>query len=210
MKMMGLVFLFTCLISARVEAQFFGQQAKKTKLMMEQIADLQIYLNRLKSACRIAEKGLQMAQELKNVTWNLHSAYFYSLKEVNPVIAADPKGKAIYGLYQGLVMVFQKEVDWQQRGNLLDRQEFVHLQRVYTNLLTDSQRDLDALVQVLTNGKLQLSDQQRTERLNKVYNRMRDKQAFARYFTSQCRKLALGRQQVLQENEQVKQLYGIN
>ncbi|MDN5287459.1 MAG: hypothetical protein JWR38_3733 [Mucilaginibacter sp.] len=177
---------------------------------MEQITNLQIYLQGLKSGYRIVEKGLQTAQELKNGTWNLHAAYFQSLKQVNPVIAADPKGKAIYGLYQGVVIVFQKEVDWQQQGNLLNRQEFVHLQRVYTNLMTESQRDLDELVQVLTNGKLQLSDQQRTERLDRVYNRMKDKYAFAGYFTSQCRKLALGRQQVLQENEQVKQLYGIN
>ncbi|MBB6127439.1 hypothetical protein [Mucilaginibacter lappiensis] len=210
MKTIVVAFLFTCLAFTEVKAQLFGQQAKKAKLMMEQIAELEVYLHGVKTGYNIAEKGLHTAHDLKNGSLNLHAAYYHSLQEVNPVIAADPKGKLIYELQEQLITIFKKEVDWQQKQKLLNRQEFSHLQRVYNNLLAESQQDLDELVQVLTPGKLQLNDQQRMDRLNHLYDRMKNRQAFAGYFTTQCRKLALERQQALQERQQLQKIYGIN
>jgi hypothetical protein len=61
----------------------------------------------------------------------------------------------------------------------------------------------------LTPGKLQLTDPQRLDRLDKLYDLMKDKAAFASSFTSKCRQLAISRQRAKADKERLKKLYGI-
>ncbi|MDB5143051.1 MAG: hypothetical protein JWQ66_1764 [Mucilaginibacter sp.] len=214
MKTIIIFFLFTSLTITQVNAQFlgglFGQQARKRKIMGEQIADLEIYLHALKGGYSIAENGLRAAHELKNGTFGLHTAYFNSLQQVNPVVLNDPKGKSIAGMHLQIITLFVKEITWQQKEKLLQPAELTYLQSVYNNILKEGKNDMDELTQVLTPGKLQLTDQQRLGRLDHLCDSMKDKFAFSGYFTAKCRKLATGRQQAKQENEQLKKVYGIH
>jgi hypothetical protein len=126
------------------------------------------------------------------------------------VIQNNPKGKAIADLQQQIIHVFSGEISWQQQQRLLLPKELTYLQNVYNNILAVCKKDLDELTLVLTPGKLHLSDQQRLERLDHLYDAMKDKYAFAGYFTTKCRKLATSRQRAQQEKEQLKKLYGIH
>jgi hypothetical protein len=211
-KIMLLSLLSTgAVIPAR--AQFLGglfsQQATKEKLMAEQVAGYELYFSALKSGYQIAETGLNAAHELKGGTFSLHTAYFNSLEQVNPVVQNDPKGKAIAALQQQVASLFAGEISWQQKAGQLSPAELAYLKKVATNLIAKSNLDMDELTQVLTPGKLQLTDQQRLERLDHLYAAMQDKQAFAASFTAKCRKLATGRQQAKQQQEQLRKLYGI-
>ncbi|MDB4921844.1 hypothetical protein [Mucilaginibacter sp.] len=213
-KKTGLFFLFTSLTLMQVKAQFLGgffsQQSQKEQLMAVQIADLEICLQAIKGGYRIAENGLSTAHELKNGTFGLHTAYFNSLWQVKPVVQNNLQGKAIAGLQQQIIHVFSGEISWQQQQKLLQPNELAYLQNVYDNIIAACKKDLDELTLVLTPGKLQLTDQQRLERLDHLYNAMKDKYAFTGYFTAKCRKLATGRLQAQREKQQLKKLYGIN
>jgi len=214
MKTTFLFFLFTSLAVSRANAQFpggfFSQQAAKKRLMLEQIAGIGLYLQGINGGYQIADKGLKAARDLKNGTFGFHTAYFNSLTEVSAVVQSDPKGKMIYDLHRQLARIFDREVAWQQKEKLLNEGELAYLRSVYANLLKRSKEDLDALEAVLTPGKLELTDQQRLERLDSLHKRMRDKYAFAGYFTAKCRKLAMARIKANQEKEQLRKLYGIN
>lgn len=177
--------------------------------MAEQIADLEIYQQALKKGYHIAESGLNTAHDLKNGTFGLHTAYFNSLEQVNRVVANDPKGKAILDLQTELISLFDKEIAWQQKEKLLQVSELDYIQDVYNNLLNECKKNIDELNLVLTPGKMQLTDQQRLERLDHLYNSMKDKYTFAGDFIAKCRKIALNRQQAIKEKEQLKELYGI-
>jgi hypothetical protein len=214
MKTTVLFFLFISLAVLQGKAQFLGgffsQQATKKKLMLEQIAGLEIYLQGIKGGYMITENGLNVAHELKNGTFGFHAAYINSLEQVNPLVHSDPKGKAVYDMHQQLVRVFDTEVAWQQKKRLLNGKELAYLQAVYVNLLKESRKDIDELDAVLTPAKLRLTDQQRLERLDRIYGKMKDKYAFAHYFTAKCRKLATARLKAKQENKQLRKLYGID
>jgi len=83
------------------------------------------------------------------------------------------------------------------------------LQQVYTNLISKCNLDRQELTDVLTPGKLQMTDAQRLDRLDKLYSSTQDKYAFAGSFTSKCRKVARQRQAEQQQKNTLKQLYGI-
>jgi hypothetical protein len=213
MKKHLLFFFLNSLVFLQTHAQgtggFFNQQSSQAKLMLAQILGYQTYLQEIKSGYHIVGQGLQIADDRKGGTFSLHSAYFSSLQQVNPVIASNPKGKAIGELYQQVITLFHHEITWQQQQKILAANEIGYIQKVSQNLQKKCEADMDELLQVLTPGKLQLTDHERLERLSHLYAVMQDKQAFAAYFTTQCRKLASDRRKSRQENDQLKKLYGI-
>ncbi|QKJ32832.1 hypothetical protein HQ865_24770 [Mucilaginibacter mali] len=208
-----LIFFLAGLWCFHAKAQFLGgffsQQLQQRKIMVAQIAQYELYLGALKTAYHVSETGLNTAHDLKNGTFHLHNAYLSSLEQVNPLIRNSPKGKAIADLNSQTLKLFADEADWQRQQKLLTTTEMTYLQKVRDNLAAKCQLDMDELLLVLTPGKLQLTDAQRLERLDKIYDRMKDKYAFAGSFTAQCRKLALNRKQHRQDNDQLKKLYGI-
>jgi hypothetical protein len=208
-----LIFALTSLACYSANAQFLGgffsQQSQQRKLMAEQIAEYETYLGALKTGYHISESGLNTAHDLKNGTFTLHSDYISSLSQVNPVIQNSPKGKAITDLNSQTLTLLATEISWQQQQKILTPTEMGYLQKVRDNLAAKCKLDMDELLQVLTPGKLQLTDAQRLTRLDKLYDSMKDKYAFAGSFTSKCRKLALSRKQQSQDNGQLKKLYGI-
>ncbi|MDO3641237.1 hypothetical protein [Mucilaginibacter sp. L3T2-6] len=213
MKKYLLIFSLTSLLPGQSRAQgtggFFNQQASKVKIMLTQIAGYETYLHAIKSGYGIVNNGLNTANAMKGGTFGLHTAYFNSLQQVNPVIANNPKGKAISDLCWQINRLFAAELSRQQQQKVLSGDEIGYIQNVYQSLDKKCQADMDELLQVLTPGKLQLTDHQRLERLDHLYAAMQDKQAFAASFTAKCRKLATDRQHARQQNDQLKKLYGI-
>jgi hypothetical protein len=107
------------------------------------------------------------------------------------------------------VALFNSEISWQQQHKLLTGSEQVYIKQVHANLQAKCQLDMQELTDVLTPGKLQLTDAQRLERLDHLSTAMNDKYGFAVYFTTKCRKLAQQRQSDQQQKNTLKQLYGI-
>jgi hypothetical protein len=214
MKTQALLFLFISLTYMQAKAQFsggiFSQQSKKEKLLTEQIAELNIQHSLLAAGYNIKDNGLKTSHAFKDQAFGLHAAYFTSLVQVNKAVAKNPKVKAIYQLQERMAGKFKRELDWQQREKRLSRDEMTYLNRVCNQLLTESQQDLNELTDLLTKGKLKLTDQQRFARLDQLYAGMKDKNSFAGYFTAKCRKLAMSRKQGSEEKSQVKNLYGIH
>lgn len=207
------IFSLACLCTTQTKAQFLGgffsQQATKKKLMAEQLAGCQLYLSAITTGYTIAGKGLTAAHDLKNGTFSLHTAYFNALQQVAPVVKNDPKGRATDSLYQQVCSLFANEKQWQARQKLLNPKELQYLGQVSADLLAKCRTDMNELTDVLTPGKLQLTDAERLNRLDQLYERMKDKQAFAAYFSNKCRKLALNRQKQQKDRAQMKKLYGI-
>jgi len=204
-----LLLAVTTTVHAQFLGGFFSQQSNKEKLMLTQIAEYEVYLHALKTGYNITETGLNAAHQLKDGTFNLHTAYFNSLEQVNPVVQNNPKGKAIISLAAKIGNLFATEVGWQQQQKQLSAAELSYLQKVQDNLLVKCQADVSETNDVLTPGKLQLTDQERLARLDKLYADMQDKYAFAASFTTKCHTLATSRAQAKNSKSQLKKLYGI-
>jgi|SRR5437879_11011872 len=213
MKTILTFLFFTSLNFQQLFAQgtggFFNQQSSRVRLMLAQIAGYETLLYGLKSGYRITENGLNTVHELKGGTFDLHEAYFNSLQQVNPVTGSNPKAQAIAGIRQQIAQVFTQELTWQQQKKILTAAEMNYIRQVYGNLAKKCREEMDEVTLVLTPGKLQLTDQQRLERLDLIYAAMQDQSAFSISFTTRCRQMATSRQSARKNNDQLKTLYGI-
>lgn len=195
---------------AQASGSFISQQSSKVKIMIAQIAALEAQLKFIKSGYEISERGWSAAQELKGGTLSLHSTYLSSLKQVNPLVSVNLKGKMMSEWQQHIHLLFRNEIDWQQKQRALKTEEMGYIRQVYGSLEKKCQSDIDELSQVLIPGKLQMTDQERLELTDHLYASMQEKYAFASSFTNQCRQLATARLKAQQENRQLQKLYGIN
>jgi hypothetical protein len=214
MKTLTLFFIFTSLCTHALKAQstggFFSQQSSKEKTMLQQIASLESQLHTIKTGYNISQNGLNAMHDLKGGTLSLNEAYFTSLSQVSSAVKNNPKVQGTIDLQRQTITVFNKEIAWQNQQKQLTPLELAYIKSVYDNLLKKSQEDLDELNMVITPGKMQLTDHERLNRIDKLYEAMQEKYAFTCSFTKNCHTVATGRQGKKRDDQQMKQLYGVN
>lgn len=194
--------------SARAQTwgEFFKQGKTQKKYLIEQIAALHIYGGYLKKGYDIAGQGINTVREFKNGEFGLHSAFFGSLEAVSPAIRNSTKIKE--------VIVFQLEISKSLNGlksnEWLSNDDLSYIQDVKDKVIKECGNDLEELLLVITSGKVEMTDDERIKRLDKVYAAMRDKAAFAQSFCNQAGLLIRQKESAQRSINQQKRYYGIN
>jgi hypothetical protein len=181
----------------------------KVKVMIQQIADLATSLKTLKDGYKTVDKGLTNIHGLKNGSFDLNQGYFNSLKQVSPAVKNNPKLTVIAADQQRIVALFQNELSWQKNLAVLDDSEISYFQNVNANILTLCSRDLEEL-KLATEAGTQMSDEERINRIDKVYLATEDKLQFTQSFINKSHQLAISRQDDKIQNKTVRKLYDLN
>jgi hypothetical protein len=213
MKKLMFISGMLCLISGSVLAQFpggvFSQQANKRKLLQAQNMALLWYGQYVRRGYTITSQGLDTAGGLKSNTAALHQTYFESLSQVNPEVRKYPGVKKLTGLSQQIIKTWQAEIAWQQKAGRLDTREMAYLKKVAAAMEQNVETDLKTLNELLTSGKVELTDAQRLEQTDLAAKEMQDKYVFTGHFTSRLRALANARIKDQAERKEMKKWYGI-
>jgi len=189
--------LITCLILVSYSAgaqtwnEWFKQKKTQKKYLLKQIAALKVYAGYLEKGYEIAGNGLNIIKNFTNREYNLHSSFIHSLELVNPNIIDKKRITEI--------------TDWQNRiffsfNQLLKSSDFSDHERRYfknirSEILKECQMDLDELKLVISPSKLEMKDDERLARFDKIWKRMRDKYQFTNFFISQAKLLIHQRNQ---------------
>jgi hypothetical protein len=180
-------------LSAQTWAEWFRQKATQRKYLLQQIAALQVYSGYLSKGYSIAKNGLNTIKSIKNGDLLQHTNYFTSLVTVNPKIKHYSKVAEIIALQ----IIITK-----QSGNALKNfrnnrhfttTEINYLQTVFNKLLSECAKNLDELFSLITNGTLQMKDDERIKAIDKIYIDLQDKQQFARAFSNSAAGLSIQR-----------------
>ena len=81
------------------------------------------------------------------------------------------------------------------------------MNRVFNSLLNQSVNNLTNLANVLTAGRLRMSDAERLSAIDHIYGDTQDKLVFLRRFNSQIAVMAVQRQKELNEVDNLKKWY---
>ncbi|MBC6109498.1 hypothetical protein ACFOG5_04425 [Pedobacter fastidiosus] len=186
--------------------EFFNQKKTQKKYLLEQLVALKMYAGYLKKGYDIVGSGVGTVKDIKNGEFSLHSTFFTSLKNVNPAIRKNAKVSSIISLQISIVKAF-KSIGDNDGLELSDNQYILGVKdRVTDNCLDD----MEELLLVITSGRLEMSDDERIERLDSIYERMRDKAAFAQSFTAQVNLLIHQRKNEQKSINHLREIYGNN
>ena len=200
------IVMLCCLVGMSGKAQL----AQMVETMSQEIAALQAYIITAEKGYKIAEDGLHTIGEIKNGEFNLHRVFFSSLKTVSPTVKNAATVAEIIALQISIAEQFSGSLHAYRQGGMLTGSEVGYVSQVYSNLLSEGMKDMDALATILTDGQLEMDDGERLERIQAIDTDMKVQYGFMQHFTVQADLLVQQRNREQSDAGTLKQLYGIH
>jgi hypothetical protein len=188
---------------------WFNQKATQIKYLLQQIAANEIYVQYLEKGYSIAQNGLQTIHDIKRGDFNLHSDFFNSLKSVNPKIKSWAKVADITSFQLQIVKEAKLAVQHISASNQFTSEEITYLQNVFNHLLGECLGGIDELIAVITSGDLEMTDDERIKRIDRIYEDMQERLTFSKSFSADAAMLAMQRMQAQTDIEVSKKLNGL-
>ncbi len=173
--------------------EWFSQKKTQKKYLLEQIAALQTYIGYAEKGYSIVTGGLNTIKDIKHGDFNLHNNFFNSLSSVNPAIKKYSKVASIIAMQISIAKQVSGTIKSCKKSNLLLNSELKYLGAVFNNLLNECAKSLDELFVVITNNETQMKDDERIQRIDKLYDDMKDKQIFTTSFSHSATGLSIQR-----------------
>jgi hypothetical protein len=198
--------------------EIFRQKKTQQKYLLQQIAALEVYTGNLKKGYEIVNDGLQTIKDFSNGEFNLHNAFITGLKKVSAAIRNDVRVIEIVEMHVRVNGLFNKANrmvnDANGRFSDVNGSESLaslstYIASVRQNVMRECDSDLEELLMVIMSGKVEMGDDERIERLNKIYFSMRDKSAFTQNFISELSIYTRQKEMEKRSIEQSRNSYGI-
>jgi hypothetical protein len=161
-----------------------SQAQSDIKVMLKQIALIAVHVKELENAIEIDRDGLTTIQEIKNGEFNLHNLFFSSLQSVNPAVTKYSRIAVIISDQISINSEFKELLAHLKASNSITGPEIQYVENVYAHLSDECVKTLNDLIAVTSNGKLEMTDDERIKRIDMIYDDMTDKYAFTRQFSS--------------------------
>lgn len=202
MKTLLLLLFLMSFTSQEIQAQ-----AKQRKVLLQQIAALQTYIGYAKKGYTVVKKGLNFIGDVKKGEVNLHSDYFSSLLKVNPKVKNYVRVAEIIALQIKILKVQKKTFELVQQDDLFHGDELDYIEKTFEHLIDNCNDTLDQLLIFTTDTKLEITDDQRIERIDDLYTAMMEDYSFCENFSEQIKILSLSK---AKEKSDVKQSQNLN
>jgi hypothetical protein len=112
---------------------------------------------------------------------------------VNPEIRRYAKVADIIALQVKIVQNYNRTYGRLNSSDAFSNDELAYIRRVFGRLLDDCDKSLDELITITTDGKLEMKDDERIARIDKLYLDMQDKYTFSQSFSNDAKSLAASR-----------------
>jgi hypothetical protein len=201
--------IFVCMTSAKV-ANAQVQEMQQLILDIEKLTQLKGILSDMKTGYQIYQQGYGSISQLSKGNFDLHSVYLNGLLSINPTVRNYGRVADIITQQVSLVSEYKSAYRQFRQSGSFNAGELNYMNNVYTQLVNQSLQNLDDLTNVLTAGKLRMSDDERMRAIDRIYASSTDKLQFLRHFNRQGVLLNIQRSKDVGDTRTVKQLYGIN
>lgn len=196
------VFLISASIHAQTWDEWFAQKQTQKKYLLEQIAALQSFMATAEKGYKMISEGIHSISAIKNGELNLHTVFFGSLEAVNPAVKNMAMIANIISDQIAIVNAF-KHISQQN----LNPNELAYIESVKEEVISKSLEDLDAILAVLADQQLQLTDDERLKRLTEAGAGIQDKLQFAQFFSNAANLLSIQKQNSLRDVNTLQKIY---
>lgn len=179
--------------SAQALNEWVNQKSTQKKYLLQQIAALQVYINYAKKGYNIVSGGINTIRDIKKGDLNLHNTFFSSLKTINPKISRYAKVADIISYQVRIIKLARQTLQSIKEANQFSVEEIEYCKKVLDALLDDCIQSVTELLEIITPDKLQMTDDERLVRIDKLYGDMQDKFTFCNVMSEDIGLLALQR-----------------
>jgi len=209
LHLLFVVMLAVQITSAQTYDEWFRQKKTQIKYLTEQIAALQVYAGYVEKGYKIAKDGLDAIHAIKQGDFSLHNNYFSFLRNVSPNVKAYSKIACIIALQISIVQNCRRQRNFMNKTHQFSNNELLYAGKVYDNVLADCIAIIDELKDLVTDGLLQMKDDERIKRIDKLYDNAKERAAFVQHFGNDNNILAMQRKKDQNDVQVGRELYGV-
>ena len=191
---------------AQTFSEWFSQKKTLIKYLTQQISALESFESDVKKGYTIATGGLSNIGSITGAEFSLHQSYFASLKAVNPAVKNNPDLAAISQYAEAI----SRDLGGLNHLNGLDDNTRTYIGQVTHKVLQECNIDLSELEPIVFDGQVQMTDQERLNKLHEIYEHIKDKYVFTRHFCNAVNSLQQQKMQDAQSIQTLKNVYGNN
>ena len=180
-------------VSAQTVDEWVNQKSTQKKYRLQQIVALQVYINYAKKGYNIVSGGINTIRDIKKGELNLHNTFFNSLKVINPKISRYAKVADIISYQVRIIKLVRQTLQSIREANQCTVEEIEYCKKVLDALLDDCIQSITELIEIITPDKLQMTDDERLGKIDKLYLDMQDKFTFCNVMSEDISLLALQR-----------------
>lgn len=171
---LGLILCASLCAPAQTGEEWFRQKETQKKYLLEQITALKVYGAYVKKGYQVAGKGWRIIQGIKEGDLELHSEFLSSLSRVTPHVKTSPYVASIITLGSRTVAKIKEIRNRVRTTQQLTSSEIKFFHEVLDGLFQDCADALEELGQLTTSAELELTDDERLQRLEHLYSGMQE------------------------------------
>lgn len=194
-------------VPARSTAQ--TQEVTQLILNLEKLRELRKILKELKKGYDILFEGYTKIRDISRGNFKLHEAFLDGLLRVSPAVKNYGRINHIVQMQLAIVSECGRAREQISASGTLNAKEIGYLGKVYSELAGGSLKNLDALLDIVTDKKLRASDDERLSMIDAVYNDVSEQLVFLRYLSSNNGVLAAQRKHEKASLQTTKDIYDL-
>lgn len=201
------VMLCICVASLSAKAQ--SDEAQQLLLNWEKLIQFKKILQNMYDGYKILNKGYTAVKDISEGNFNLHKGFLDALLEVSPAVRKYKRIGDIISYQIRIVKDYKSAFAQFKDDKQFTAQEIEYLGKVYSNLLGQSLKSLEELYMVVTAGELRMSDDERLQAIDHIYETIVDQFSFLKEFNNNTAMLSLQRKSEETEVKMSRIIYGM-
>jgi hypothetical protein len=209
MKKLLLILLFSISFSASKAQSAEDIGYKIIFQILEQIGEIKYYASILEQGYHMVSNGLHIIGDIKNGEFILHNAFFDSLKSVKPEIRNMTAVGEIIFLDAQLIKRSKDAINGVKKDNNLHADEVTYIINVFNLVISNCNKDLEALINYTTSGKTSMNDGERILLIQGLNSQVKQRYSIVSSCIADVTKLRYSRSKSRYMNESILKLYGL-
>lgn len=210
MKKMFLIFTVSMLVHLPFSVKGQSAEIQQLILNIEKLSQFKKILSDMKKGYDILSGGYKAVKNMSEGNFSLHKTFLDALMQVSPVVKNYKRVGDIVEYQFMLMKESRKGIQQIIKNERFSPKEIDYFEKVYANLSRESLRNIDELTSVITADRLRMSDDERLNAIDRIYEDMQQKILFLRDFNGSASVLALQRYKEANDVEAIRDAYQFN
>lgn len=203
----AIVMIGICVSSFNLNAQ--SEEIQQLILNWEKLTQFKKILQNMYDAYKILDKGYTAVKDISEGNFNLHKNFLDGLMEVSPAVKKYNRIADIINYQLRISKEYKSALNQFKEDKQFTVQELEYLEKVYANLFKQSLKSLEELSMIITAGKLRMSDDERLQAIDRIYEAAVDQFSFLKEFNNNTALLSLQRKSEQTEIKMSRVINGI-
>lgn len=186
-----------------------SEEAKQLLLNVEKLTQFKSILKNMKDGYQLLHKGYTTIKDISEGNFSLHKTFLDGLMEVSPTVKKYKRVADIINYQVKIIKEYKSAFRQFSANKRFTINEIEYIGKVYANLFDQSVKNIDDLAMIITAGKLRMSDDERLQSIDKLYEEILDQYSFLNEFNNSTAILAVQREKDQMDIDLMKKLHGL-